>query len=102
MSEPQPCRKALVVQRACKEMGLCAAWEVSQMSESEYVLVWSDTGHHQMLSVRFSDHVLPDSHKYKDRRYDYDGNTFEVALTLRPRRGVWGLLPGHRMARADL
>ena len=81
--EYPPSRKAQIVRRACKEMGLFAAWEHSQVSESEYVVVWYDVDefHRSVIRrVRFSDHVLPD--QYKGDLHDYPDYNFEVACTI--------------------
>ncbi len=80
MLEENPCRKAQIVRRACKEMGLLAVWEPSQVSESEYLDIWYDIDEHfrsRIIRVRFSDHVLPD--QYKGNLYDYYDYNFEVA-----------------------
>jgi hypothetical protein len=83
MTEENPSRKARIVRRACKEMGFHAVWEASQVSESEYVIVWFDIDEYYrspIRRVRFSDHVLPDQHKGDFG--DYPDYNFEVACTI--------------------
>lgn len=79
-----PSRKAQIVRRACREMGLFAVWEPSRLSESEYVTVWHDIDEFHrsaMKQVRFSDHMLPDQYRGKGSS-DYFEYTFEVACTV--------------------
>jgi hypothetical protein len=90
--EPTPCKKAQIVRRACKEMGLLAVWDYSRVSESEYLKVWVDLNDGRWgptKEIRFSDHVLPDMYKYKGG-YEYEEHTFEVAHG-----------PGHREVEGD-
>ncbi len=68
-------RKALLVARACREMGLDFGHDSSVLSESEYVWARNETRFGiRYVQIRFSDHVLPE-------RYWPNRPTFEVALT---------------------
>jgi hypothetical protein len=72
------CKRAKIVMGVCEAIGLVAAWDVSRLSESEYVEVWDEEQpDSQVIRVRFSDHNISD--KYRCECRDCSSHQFEVA-----------------------
>jgi hypothetical protein len=69
------CPGAQIVLRACKDMGLGAHWEPSNLSESQYVTVWREDPRKIGIQVRFSDH--PVAERYECRCWERGGDCLE-------------------------
>ncbi|MEJ0053663.1 MAG: hypothetical protein WDN10_02965 [bacterium] len=72
------CKRAKIVLSVCETIGLVAAWDVSRISESEYVEIWDEEQPgSQVMRVRFSDHNISD--RYRCEWRNCKSSQFEVA-----------------------